>query len=129
MSATPLPLDRRRDGRPRAHRAPSPPVRDRAWGGIETLGGSVTLTSRSIRALVAPRVLGLMLALPLLNLVGLVFAALAGVVVELADGGTTVGYLASFQAGFSSVDVFANVLKTTAFGFLVAIVCCYRGLN
>jgi phospholipid/cholesterol/gamma-HCH transport system permease protein len=241
MSATPLPLDLRRAGRPRAHRAPSPPIRDRVWAGIETLGGSVLLSARSvrcwltppwlswwpealdqawivikrcmiptgisvfvfgygpvgveggtffkalgqidrlgalysvgavreyvpwvtgmvvagvagtaitadlgarrvreeldalavlgvdaIRALVAPRVLALMLALPLLNLVGLVFAALAGVVVELADGGTAVGYLASFQAGFSSVDVFANVLKTTAFGFLVAIVCCYRGLN
>jgi phospholipid/cholesterol/gamma-HCH transport system permease protein len=95
----------------------------------EELDALAVLGVDAIRALVAPRVLALTLVLPLLNLVGLVFASLAGVVVELADGGTFTGYFASFQAGFSTVDMFANVLKTAAFGFLVAIVCCYRGLN
>ncbi len=83
----------------------------------------------AIRTLVAPRILALTLVLPLLNLVGLVFASLAGVVVELQDHGKVTGYLASFQSGFSTVDMFANVMKTAGFGFLVAVVCCYRGLN
>jgi phospholipid/cholesterol/gamma-HCH transport system permease protein len=83
----------------------------------------------AVRTLVAPRILALMLVLPLLNLVGLVFASAAGVVVELADHGTLAGYFASFTAGFSPVDVVANVVKTAAFGFLVAVVCCYRGLT
>ena len=82
-----------------------------------------------IRTLVAPRVLALAVALPLLNLVGLVFAAAAGVVVELADGGTFTSYYANFTAGFSSIDMVANVAKTAAFGFLIGIICCYRGLK
>jgi phospholipid/cholesterol/gamma-HCH transport system permease protein len=83
----------------------------------------------AIRTLVAPRVLALMLVLPLLNLVGLVFAASAGIVVELTEHGTLAGFEASFAAGFSPVDMVANVLKTGAFGFMIAVVCCYRGLT
>jgi phospholipid/cholesterol/gamma-HCH transport system permease protein len=95
----------------------------------EELDALAVMGVDAVRALVAPRILALMLVLPLLNLVGLVFAALAGIVVELADGGTSAGYFASFTAGFSPTDMFANVLKTAVFGFLVAVVCCYRGLN
>jgi phospholipid/cholesterol/gamma-HCH transport system permease protein len=83
----------------------------------------------AVRALVAPRILALMLVVPLLNLVGLVFAAAAGVVVELSDHGTFAGYYASFAAGFSPVDMVASVAKTAVFGLLIAVVCCYRGLT
>jgi phospholipid/cholesterol/gamma-HCH transport system permease protein len=83
----------------------------------------------AVRTLVAPRILALMLVLPLLNLVGLVFASAAGVVVELAEHGTFAGYFASFAAGFSPIDMVANVAKTAVFGFLIAVVCCYRGLT
>jgi phospholipid/cholesterol/gamma-HCH transport system permease protein len=83
----------------------------------------------AVRTLVAPRILALMLVLPLLNLVGLVFASAAGLVVELADHGSVAGFLASFSSGFSPVDMLANVVKTSVFGFLVAVVCCYRGLT
>jgi phospholipid/cholesterol/gamma-HCH transport system permease protein len=95
----------------------------------EELDALAVMGVDAMRALVAPRVLAMTLLLPLLNLVGLVFASLAGVVVELADHGTLTGYLASFQAGFSPTDMLANVAKTAVFGFLIAIVCCYRGLN
>jgi phospholipid/cholesterol/gamma-HCH transport system permease protein len=95
----------------------------------EELDALAVIGVDAVRALVAPRILALMLLLPLMNLVGLVFASLAGIVVELADHGTFAGYFASFSAGFSPVDMAANVLKTAAFGFLVGIVCCYRGLT
>jgi phospholipid/cholesterol/gamma-HCH transport system permease protein len=83
----------------------------------------------AVRMVVAPRILALMLVLPLVNLVGLAFASLAGVVVEVADHGTTAGYWATFGAGFSSVDIIANVVKTATFGFLIAVVSCYHGVN
>jgi phospholipid/cholesterol/gamma-HCH transport system permease protein len=81
------------------------------------------------RSLVAPRVLALTIVLPMLNLVGLVFSSAAGLVVELTQHGTSSGYFASFAAGFSPVDMVANVLKTATFGFIIAVVCCYRGLT
>jgi phospholipid/cholesterol/gamma-HCH transport system permease protein len=81
------------------------------------------------RSLVAPRVLALTVVTPMLNLVGLVFSSAAGLVVELTQHGTSAGYFASFAAGFSPADMVANVLKTATFGFIIAVVCCYRGLT
>jgi phospholipid/cholesterol/gamma-HCH transport system permease protein len=95
----------------------------------EELDALAVIGVDAVRELVAPRILALTLILPLLNLVGLVFAAAAGVVVELADHGTITAYFASFAAGFSPVDMFANVAKTAGFGFLIAAFCCYRGLK
>jgi phospholipid/cholesterol/gamma-HCH transport system permease protein len=83
----------------------------------------------AVRALVAPRILALMLLLPLLNLVGIVFSTAAGLVVEVNDGGSVSGYLATFGSGFSPVDMGANIVKTLVFGFLIGVICCYRGLN
>ena len=95
----------------------------------EELDALAVMGVDAIRTLVAPRILALMLVLPLLNLVGLIFAASAGLVVEFADGGTYPGYFASFSAGFTPTDMFGNVLKTAVFGFLVAVICAYRGLH
>jgi phospholipid/cholesterol/gamma-HCH transport system permease protein len=83
----------------------------------------------AVRTLVAPRILALMLLLPLLNLVGIVFSTAAGLVVELNDGGSLSGYLGTFGNGFSPVDMFANIAKTLSFGFIIGVICCYRGLN
>jgi phospholipid/cholesterol/gamma-HCH transport system permease protein len=95
----------------------------------EELDALAVMGVDATRTLVAPRVLALTMLMPLLNLIGLVVAAVAGAVVEVADHGTIAGFTASFQAGFSPVDMYANVIKTAAFGFLIAVVCSYRGLN
>ena len=95
----------------------------------EELDALAVIGVDATRALVAPRVLALALLLPLLNLIGLVFAAAAGIVVELAYHGTFAGYYATFSAGFSPVDMVANVVKTATFGFLIGVICCYRGLT
>jgi phospholipid/cholesterol/gamma-HCH transport system permease protein len=70
-----------------------------------------------------------MLLMPLLNLVGIVFSTAAGLVVEISDGGSVAGYLGTFGNGFSPVDMYANILKTLVFGFLIGAFCCYRGMN
>jgi phospholipid/cholesterol/gamma-HCH transport system permease protein len=65
----------------------------------------------------------------MINVFGLIVAAGAGIVVELSNHAPLAGYFASFTAGFTSTDVFANLAKTVVFGFLIGIVCAYRGLN
>jgi phospholipid/cholesterol/gamma-HCH transport system permease protein len=82
-----------------------------------------------IRTLVAPRVLALTVLMPALNIVGLVFAALAGLLAEHTFNGTTAGYLETFRAGFTGIDLAANIIKTLGFGFIVAVVCAYKGMN
>jgi phospholipid/cholesterol/gamma-HCH transport system permease protein len=95
----------------------------------EELDALAVMGVDSMRTLVAPRVLALTIALPLLNLVGLIFAAGAGVVVELSNHAALSGYFASFTAGFTATDVYANLIKTVSFGFIIACVCAYKGLN
>src|SRR3954454_13543560 len=82
-----------------------------------------------VRFLVAPRVLALMIVMPIANAFGLVFAAMAGVLAELTYQGTTAGYLETFQVGFTAVDLAANLIKTLAFGFLIGLVCSFKGIR
>jgi phospholipid/cholesterol/gamma-HCH transport system permease protein len=83
----------------------------------------------AVRTLVAPRVLTLMVITPALNIVGLIFATLSGLASVGTFGGTTGGFLATFQAGFTLPDLIANIIKTTVFGFIIAIVCAHKGMN
>jgi phospholipid/cholesterol/gamma-HCH transport system permease protein len=81
------------------------------------------------RFLVAPRVLALMIAMPIANAFGLVFAAIAGVLAEITYEGSVAGYLETFQVGFTTIDLAANVIKTVGFGFIIGIVCCFKGIR
>jgi phospholipid/cholesterol/gamma-HCH transport system permease protein len=82
-----------------------------------------------VRTLVAPRILAMVMITPLLNLIGLIFAAISGAAAELVHHGTMAGFLASFDASFTTVDVLANVIKAIAFGLIIAAVCSYKGMN
>ena len=81
------------------------------------------------RFLVAPRVLALMVVMPIANAFGLVFAAVAGVLAEITYHGTVAGYMETFETGFTSVDLVANLIKTVGFGFLIGLVCSYKGIR
>lgn len=83
----------------------------------------------AVRTLVAPRVLTLMVITPALNIVGLIFATLSGLAAVGAFGGTTGAFMSTFQAGFTLPDLVANMIKTTVFGFIIAVVCTHKGMN
>ncbi|MEA2170038.1 MAG: phospholipid/cholesterol/gamma-HCH transport system permease protein, partial [Solirubrobacteraceae bacterium] len=87
----------------------------------EELDAMAVMGVDPIRTLVAPRVITLMVITPALNVIGLIFATLSGIAAVGAFGGTTGGFLATFQAGFTLPDLIANVIKTTVFGFIIAI--------
>jgi phospholipid/cholesterol/gamma-HCH transport system permease protein len=83
-----------------------------------------------LRYMVAPRVLALVLVMMVLD----IFALLAGVAGGyLADvgvlGGTTGGFLKSFFLNTTFLDLAASVIKVGIFGFLIGVICCYKGLN
>lgn len=82
-----------------------------------------------VRTLVAPRVLTLMVITPALNIVGLIFATLSGLAAVGSFGGTIGGFRASFEAGFTLPDLAANLVKTTVFGFIIALVCTHKGMR
>lgn len=82
-----------------------------------------------VRSLVAPRVLALAVIMPALNLLGLIFATLSGLMAVVAYGGTVGGFMTTFQAGFTLPDLVANLAKTVVFGVLIGVICAYKGMN
>lgn len=83
-----------------------------------------------VRTLVLPRFLALGVVTSLMNLVGVAFAALAGVLVTTAVfHAPSAGFVATFTNNFALPELYGSVLKTSSFGFIIAIVCCYKGMT
>ncbi len=83
-----------------------------------------------LQFLVLPRIVAVMLAMPILVLL----ADLAGVVGGLIAAVSTleitsVGYINQLQTALSYGDIFSGLIKSIIFGFLVATVGCFRGLQ
>ncbi len=83
-----------------------------------------------IRLLVAPRVLGCMLALPLLT-VFIIYCALAGSFAAEALGGNLswAQYQSECLRGLRLADVLPATLKTVVFGYLIGVTGCYFGVQ
>lgn len=83
-----------------------------------------------IRTLILPRVLAVTFMTGLLDLVALVFGVLGGYMASVwvlgANSGT---FLDNFFANATTTDVWGSVVKTTIFGLLIGVVCCYKGLH
>jgi phospholipid/cholesterol/gamma-HCH transport system permease protein len=82
-----------------------------------------------IKSLVAPRFVALMALTSLLNVFALLFGTLGGLLVTVSNGAPIGGFLATFFTNATVPEVAASLLKTTIFGAIIAIVCCYKGLS
>jgi phospholipid/cholesterol/gamma-HCH transport system permease protein len=83
-----------------------------------------------IKFLVAPRVLALTTMMAVLNMFALVFGCFGGWVADVAIlHGTTAGFLTTFFANTTFIDLAAGVIKVMIFGALIGVICCYKGLN
>jgi phospholipid/cholesterol/gamma-HCH transport system permease protein len=91
---------------------------------LEVLGVS------PLRKLVGPRVLACMVALPLLTIF-IAFIALAGGFLAEMLGGTLswTQYQADLLRGLGQAKAVPATLKTTVFGYLIAVTGCYYGMN
>jgi phospholipid/cholesterol/gamma-HCH transport system permease protein len=81
-----------------------------------------------IKSLVAPRFVALMALTSLLNVFALLFGTIGGLLVTVSNGAPIGGFLATFFTNATVPEVAASLLKTTIFGAIIAIVCCYKGL-
>ena len=82
-----------------------------------------------IKNLVVPRFLALMLITGLLNIYALLFGITGGIFAEIAYGEPLGGFFATLFNNASVTDLWGSVLKTSLFGAIVAIVCCYKGMT
>jgi phospholipid/cholesterol/gamma-HCH transport system permease protein len=82
-----------------------------------------------VKNLVVPRFLALMLVTGLFNVYAILFGIFGGLLAAIVNLQPLGPFWATFFANTSTVDLWGSVLKTTIFGAIIAIVCCYKGMS
>jgi phospholipid/cholesterol/gamma-HCH transport system permease protein len=82
-----------------------------------------------IKNLVVPRFLALVLITGLLDVYAILFGISGGLLAEIMYGQPLGGFFATLFTNASVTDLWASLVKCTGFGAIVAIVCCYKGMN
>ena len=94
----------------------------------EELDATEVMAIDAIKYHVAPRVIAMTLACPLLNIAGSVAGVAGGystaVFIKGESGGIFMAELWSFM---QPVDLYGGLLKTTVFGLLIGLISCYHG--
>jgi len=95
----------------------------------EELDALMVLGVDPIKSLVVPRFLSLMLLTPLFSIYALLFGTLGGIFVTISNGAQIGPFFSNFFAQATTVEFEAMLVKSTLFGAMIAIVCCYKGLT
>jgi phospholipid/cholesterol/gamma-HCH transport system permease protein len=82
-----------------------------------------------VKNLVVPRFLALMVVTGLFDIYAVLFGLFGGILAELAFGQPLGPFWNTLFANTSTVDLWGSVLKSTMFGAIIAIVCCYKGMS
>lgn len=83
-----------------------------------------------VRKLVTPRIIALIITLPLLTILADVIGIVGGwtVSVILYDLPSTM-FLNSVRDGITTDDIIGGIIKPLVFGFLMGLIACYKGLK
>jgi phospholipid/cholesterol/gamma-HCH transport system permease protein len=82
-----------------------------------------------VKNLVVPRFLSLMVVTGLFNVYAILFGLFGGMLASLDNGGSLGPFWNTLFSNASVTDLWGSVLKTTVFGAIIAIVCCYKGMT
>lgn len=96
----------------------------------EQIDATDVMAVDSIRWHAAPRVFSLMVAAPVLNILGSVSGLLGGFISAVFLQKEPYGiYIAEAWNLASPVDIWATIIKTTMFGLVIGLISCYLGYN
>jgi phospholipid/cholesterol/gamma-HCH transport system permease protein len=83
-----------------------------------------------IRKLVAPRIIALLVTLPLLTIIADVFGIIGGgTVATVLYGMSPESFVSSVRFGITADDLIGGIIKPLVFGFLIGSISCQKGLN
>lgn len=82
-----------------------------------------------VRVLILPRIIAVTIMTGLMDLVALAFGVLGGYLAALMVGASSAAFTANFFANATTTDIWASVAKTTIFGLIISVVCCYKGFH
>src|ERR1700737_513433 len=96
----------------------------------EELDALAVLGTDLIKTLIVPRFLALGVMTVIFNywntLISILFQMVADMTVWHQSAA---GFIATFSSNFTIAEVVFNGIKVLTFGFIIAIVCCYKGMN
>lgn len=96
----------------------------------EQIDALVTLSTNPLKYLAVPRVLAATLAVPVLVGVGDAIGIMGGWLVGISRlGFNSASYLRTTTEFLETWDVGSGLLKGAAFGFIIALMGCYHGMN
>lgn len=82
-----------------------------------------------VKSLVVPRMFALMLLSVIFDIWALMAGIAGAMVVVLQQGGSLSAFFSTFIANATPLELGASFLKCALYGAVIAIVCCYKGLN
>jgi len=83
-----------------------------------------------VRDLVVPRVIAVTVMTGLIDVVALVFGVVGGYIAAvLVFDANPSAFFSNFWANATTIDMWGSVVKTTIFGLIIGVVCCYKGLH
>ena len=83
----------------------------------------------AIKNLVVPRFFALMILTGLFDIFALMLGVSGGVIATIVNGAPLGPFWSTFFTNASVTDLWGSLVKTTIFGAIIAIVCCYKGMN
>jgi phospholipid/cholesterol/gamma-HCH transport system permease protein len=95
----------------------------------DELDALVVMGVDPIKNLVVPRFLCLMIVTGLFDIYALIFGIFGGVLATLVNNAPLGPFFATLGNNAEPTDLWASVVKTTLFGAIIAIVCCYKGMT
>ena len=95
----------------------------------EELDALMVLGIDPVKSLVVPRFLSVMALTALLDVFALVFGTFGGILATLTHGAPLGPFFATYFANATTTEFAASLIKTTIFGAMIAIICCYKGLT
>lgn len=94
----------------------------------EQIDALVTLSTNPIKYLVTPRVLAATLMMPCLVIVADIIGVLGGYIISVYNlGFSSDVYLQNTFQYLERIDVVSGLIKSSIFGFIIAIIGCYSG--
>ncbi len=82
-----------------------------------------------VKNLVVPRFLALMVVTGLFNIYAILFGLFGGLLAVVVEHQPLGPFWVTFFANTSTTDLWGSTVKTTVFGAIIAIVCCYKGMT
>ena len=96
----------------------------------EQIDALVTLSTNPMKYLTVPRILAATIAMPILAGIGDILGIMGGYLVGITRlGFNSAAYLENTRDFLEAADVISGLWKAAAFGFIVALMGCYHGMN